>query len=105
MVTYIHKTINLLLNTKEQSFIYVTIFCYSLGLVKFSNQGDQLFLIVGVAKEFQLNPRVSNGGFLYTYKLVQSLFNISFCMYIPYIHIIIIIYIYTHDDKYKNCIF
>ncbi|KAL6424084.1 hypothetical protein ACFW04_009760 [Cataglyphis niger] len=40
-----------------------------LCLVKFANQGDQLFLIVGVAKEFQLNPRVSNGGFLYTYKV------------------------------------
>lgn len=38
--------------------------------MKFANQGDQLFLIVGVAKEFQLNPRVSNGGFLYTYKYV-----------------------------------
>lgn len=41
---------------------------YSLSLVKFVNQGDQLFLIVGVAKEFQLNPRLSSGGFLYTYK-------------------------------------
>lgn len=41
-----------------------------LALVKFANQGDQLFLIVGVAKEYQLNPRVSNNGFLYTYKCV-----------------------------------
>ncbi|KAG8042161.1 hypothetical protein G9C98_000152 [Cotesia typhae] len=40
-----------------------------LALVKFANQGDQLFLIVGVAKDYQLNPRISSGGFLYTYKV------------------------------------
>lgn len=43
-------------------------FIFSLAIVKFANQGDQQFLIVGVAKEYQLNPRISNGGFLYTYK-------------------------------------
>lgn len=64
--------------------IFLFYFCYSLGLVKFSNQGDQLFLIVGVAKEFQLNPRVSNGGFLYTYKLVYTSFQYS----ILYLHTI-----------------
>ncbi|CAG5101195.1 Similar to SF3B3: Splicing factor 3B subunit 3 (Homo sapiens) [Cotesia congregata] len=31
-----------------------------LALVKFANQGDQLFLIVGVAKDYQLNPRISS---------------------------------------------
>ncbi|XP_033214753.1 splicing factor 3B subunit 3-like [Belonocnema kinseyi] len=41
----------------------------SLAMVKFGNQGDQQFLIVGVAKDYQLNPRISNGGYLHTYKI------------------------------------
>lgn len=40
----------------------------SLAMVKFANQGNQQFLIVGVAKDYQLNPRISNGGYLYTYR-------------------------------------
>lgn len=42
----------------------------SLALVKFHNQPEhQWFLIVGVAKDLQLNPRQCNSGFLDTYKL------------------------------------
>lgn len=55
------------LSVRRRNLIFMNLH-YSLSLVKFANQGDQLFLIVGVAKEFQLNPRVSSGGFLYTYK-------------------------------------
>jgi splicing factor 3B subunit 3 len=44
----------------------------SIALVKFANQADnQQFVIVGVAKDLQLNPRQVGGGFLYTYKLVN----------------------------------
>lgn len=43
--------------------------------MKFGNQADnQQFVIVGVAKELQLNPRQVGGGFLYTYKLVDLIY-------------------------------
>ncbi|KAJ8941332.1 hypothetical protein NQ318_004776, partial [Aromia moschata] len=42
----------------------------SLALVKFHGQPEhQWFLIVGIAKDFQLNPRQCNAGFLDTYKV------------------------------------
>nr|CAH7759750.1 unnamed protein product [Callosobruchus chinensis] len=42
----------------------------SLALVKFHGQPEhQWFLIVGVAKDFQLNPRLCTVGFLDTYKV------------------------------------
>lgn len=42
----------------------------SLCLVKFHGQPEhQWFLIVGVAKDFQLNPRQCNSGYLDTYKV------------------------------------
>lgn len=42
----------------------------SVALVKFLNQPEhQWFLIVGVAKDLQLNPRQCNSGFLDTYKM------------------------------------
>lgn len=45
----------------------------SIALVKFHNQPDhQLFLIVGIAKDFQLNPRQCQAGFLDTYKVDPS---------------------------------
>lgn len=48
---------------------------FSIALVKFGNQADnQQFVIVGVAKELQLNPRQVGGGFLYTYKLVDFIY-------------------------------
>lgn len=62
------RIITILIQIGVGNQLYILFLLYSLCLVKFANQGDQLFLIVGVAKEFQLNPRVSNGGFLYTYK-------------------------------------
>lgn len=45
----------------------------SLCLMKFHNQPEhQWFLIVGVAKDLQLNPRQCNAGFLDTYKMNQN---------------------------------
>ncbi|KAF7268952.1 hypothetical protein GWI33_017981 [Rhynchophorus ferrugineus] len=42
----------------------------SLALIKFHGQPEhQWFLIVGVAKDFQLNPRICTQGFLDTYKV------------------------------------
>ncbi|KAI5719200.1 hypothetical protein M8J76_006686 [Diaphorina citri] len=45
---------------------------FSISLVKFSNRPDAQYLVLGVAKDLNLNPRVSNGGFLYTYRLVGN---------------------------------
>nr|CAD7454647.1 unnamed protein product [Timema tahoe] len=42
----------------------------SIALCKFSNQPEsQQFVVVGVAKDYQLNPRQVGGGSLYTYRL------------------------------------
>lgn len=43
-------------------------------MMKFSNQSDgSQYVIVGIAKDYQLNPKIVGGGFLYTYKYVLSL--------------------------------
>uniref|UniRef100_A0A1B6GN54 Uncharacterized protein n=3 Tax=Cuerna arida TaxID=1464854 RepID=A0A1B6GN54_9HEMI len=45
----------------------------SVALVKFANQPDtQQFLVVGVAKDLQLNPRQVGCGYIYTYKVDTS---------------------------------
>lgn len=42
---------------------------YSLALVKFSKQPDSdCYLVVGVAKDYQLNPKQFSAGYLDTYK-------------------------------------
>ncbi|XP_076331994.1 splicing factor 3B subunit 3-like [Tachypleus tridentatus] len=45
---------------------------FSICLTKFANHGDELFLLVGIAKDFQLNPRQSNGGSIHVYKFVEE---------------------------------
>lgn len=45
----------------------------AIALVKFHSQPEhQWFLIVGIARDFQLNPRQCNTGFLDTYKVDAS---------------------------------
>ena len=45
---------------------------FSLAICKFSNQPDnQQFLVVGIAKDYQLNPKQISGGYLNTYKSVS----------------------------------
>lgn len=45
----------------------------SLALVKFSNQPDgHMFLVVGVAKDYQLNPRQLSAGYLDTYRVIKG---------------------------------
>lgn len=41
-------------------------------LAKFANHGDEIFVLVGVAKELHLNPRQSNGGFVHTYRIKEE---------------------------------
>lgn len=44
----------------------------SLALVKFSNQPDnEMFVVVGVAKDYQLNPRQIATAYLCTYRSVS----------------------------------
>ncbi|XP_014289805.1 splicing factor 3B subunit 3 isoform X1 [Halyomorpha halys] len=45
----------------------------SLAICKFTNQPDnQQFLVVGVAKDYQLNPRQISSGYLNTYKFTNN---------------------------------
>ena len=44
----------------------------SVAVCRFSNTGDDWYVLVGVAKDLILNPRSVAGGFVYTYKLVNN---------------------------------
>lgn len=44
----------------------------SVAVCRFSNTGEDWYVLVGVAKDLILNPRSVAGGFVYTYKLVNS---------------------------------
>lgn len=44
----------------------------SLSILKFSNRGDEEFVVVGVAKELVLNPRSHNGGSIHVYRLTSG---------------------------------
>ena len=44
----------------------------SVALVKFANHGDEQFILVGTVKDLVLNPRVSSGGFLHVYKIIEE---------------------------------
>ena len=40
--------------------------------MKFNSQPDALFCLVGVAKDYKLNPRSVGGGYVYAYRMVPS---------------------------------
>lgn len=44
----------------------------SVAVCRFSNTGDDWYVLVGVAKDLILNPRSVAGGLVYTYKLVNN---------------------------------
>jgi len=44
----------------------------SLCLVRFSGHPEATFCLVGVAKDLQLNPRRTEGGFIFTYRIHRS---------------------------------
>lgn len=50
----------------------------SVAVCRFSNTGEDWYVLVGVAKDLILNPLSVAGGFVYTYKLVNSGENWSF---------------------------
>eukprot|EP00096_Caligus_rogercresseyi_P001884 TRINITY_DN1328_c0_g1_i3.p1 TRINITY_DN1328_c0_g1~~TRINITY_DN1328_c0_g1_i3.p1 ORF type:complete len:934 (+),score=262.89 TRINITY_DN1328_c0_g1_i3:215-3016(+) len=42
----------------------------SIGLVRFTSYPDQMYCIVGVAKDYRLSPRSVQSGYLFTYRLL-----------------------------------
>jgi splicing factor 3B subunit 3 len=51
---------------------YSFFFVCSVAVCRFSNTGEDWYVLVGVAKDLILNPRSVAGGFVYTYKLVNN---------------------------------
>jgi len=47
------------------------VFC-SIGLCKFSGQGEQSFVLVGTGRELGLNPRSHSGGIIHCYKITNG---------------------------------
>lgn len=45
---------------------------FSVAVCRFSNTGEDWYVLVGVAKDLILSPRSVAGGFVYTYKLVNN---------------------------------
>ncbi|KTG45726.1 hypothetical protein cypCar_00003649, partial [Cyprinus carpio] len=43
---------------------------FSVAVCRFSNGGDDWYVLVGVARDMILNPRSVGGGYIYTYRLV-----------------------------------
>ena len=44
----------------------------SLAVCKFANKGDDVFVLVGTAKDLTLSPRTCSGGFIHTYQLTNE---------------------------------
>uniref|UniRef100_A0A3Q2ZNV6 Splicing factor 3b, subunit 3 n=1 Tax=Kryptolebias marmoratus TaxID=37003 RepID=A0A3Q2ZNV6_KRYMA len=42
---------------------------FSVAVCRFTNSGDDWYVLVGVARDMILNPRSVSGGFIYTYRL------------------------------------
>ncbi|KAM7396170.1 hypothetical protein PAMP_019232 [Pampus punctatissimus] len=45
---------------------------FSVAVCRFTNTGDDWYVLVGVARDMILNPRSVGGGFIYTYRLVSG---------------------------------
>lgn len=56
----------------DHTDLLVCLLVPSVAVCRFSNTGDEWYVLVGVAKDLILNPRSVAGGFVYTYKLVNS---------------------------------
>ena len=53
-------------------FKFCLFYYFSVCLLKFNSQPDATFCLVGVAKDYKLNPRSVGGGFVYAYRMVPS---------------------------------
>ncbi|KAK2841929.1 hypothetical protein Q5P01_012129 [Channa striata] len=45
---------------------------FSVAVCRFTNTGDDWYVLVGVARDMILNPRSVGGGFIYTYRLISG---------------------------------
>lgn len=45
---------------------------FSIAICKFSNRPEEQFVLIGTAKDLQLNPRQCSNGFIHTYKLTDD---------------------------------
>lgn len=45
---------------------------FSVAVCRFSNTGDDWYVLVGVARDMILNPRSVGGGYIYTYRLTAA---------------------------------
>lgn len=45
---------------------------YSVAVCRFTNTGDDWYVLVGVARDMILNPRSVGSGFIYTYRLTAG---------------------------------
>lgn len=52
----------------------------SMAIVKFAAIHDAKFIVIGVAKDFQMCPRIANGGYLYLYRID------TMCSQLEFIH-------------------
>ena len=55
--------------TLQQIYLEQNEAALSIALVRFAAYPDALYCVVGVAKDYHLNPRSVAGGFLYTYRV------------------------------------
>ena len=56
----------------EKNFNNLLTHIYSVCLLKFNAQPEFTFCLVGVAKDYKLNPRSVGGGFIYAYRMVPN---------------------------------
>lgn len=52
----------------------------SIAMVRFSAYPDHLHCVIGVTKDYHINPRSVGGGFLYTYRMTRPTATAEACM-------------------------
>ncbi|CAB4062004.1 SF3B3 [Lepeophtheirus salmonis] len=57
-------------NTIQQINLEQNEAAFSIGLVRFTSYPDQMYCVIGVAKDHRLSPRSVQSGYLYTYRLL-----------------------------------
>lgn len=50
--------------------LFLCLIFRSVAVCRFTNTGDDWYVLVGVARDMILNPRSVGGGFIYTYRLI-----------------------------------
>lgn len=50
--------------------VFLSLLFSSVAVCRFTNTGDDWYVLVGVGRDMILNPRSVGGGFIYTYRLI-----------------------------------